>query len=308
MKGDSSLKELVEAIGLSKLPKGSRVLVKPNLRAAGYESCRDGSITRPALVKGLAMLLLNMGFDVVVGEGSSSRIITERALERTGMKELEGDGVIVLNLNLEERRRVEVRGSKLGWISIPKAVLDCDCIISLPVMKTHYMTTLSLSLKNMMGVMVETEANRMHVYGVHQSIADINTVVKPDLAIIDGTWAMDGFGPVYGDAKYPSLLIGGDDPLAVDVAGARVMGIDPRRVKHLLLAGMRGIGDFNPEIIGEYQPLQFRMPTEAKRKDFFDFFLESRIYNLLMSFKGLHQIAYEKLYNTSKSIIDYFQG
>ncbi|MFQ5712115.1 MAG: DUF362 domain-containing protein [Candidatus Geothermarchaeales archaeon] len=308
-RGDDSMGEMVDKLSLDrKIPKSSKVFIKPNIRAAGFKRFRKGSITNPAMITDLVETLLDLGLEVTVGEGTSSSPLTQRAIENSGIEELRERGIDVLNLNHAERRRVTVPGSALGWIDVPLPILTSDYVISFPVMKTHYMTEVSLSLKNMVGVLVETEPNRLHCRGIHQSIADISTVLRPDWSIIDASWAMEGFGPVYGEELRLGVLVGGTDPLAVDVVGARIMGFDPLEIRHLHLAKGKGIGDFNPEVDGDFTCQRFVKPSEAKKMDFLDRLLASRLYHFAMCNKLIHNVAFNQAYHGLKSLIDFFES
>jgi uncharacterized protein (DUF362 family) len=79
-------------------------------------------------------------------------------------------------------------------------------------------------------------ANRFWA-GIDNSILDINAVARPDFAIIDGIIGMEGNGPIQGSPKPAGVLIFGDDPVAVDATGCRVMGLRPEKVSYLSKAG-----------------------------------------------------------------------
>ena len=107
-----------------------------------------------------------------------------------------------MNLNLFNTKNIKISGGALKEIEIPLPIIDNEFIISLPVMKTHMNTLVTLSMKNMMGATGEMGPVRMHCAGINQAIADINTIIKPDLSIIDATKAMEGSGPVRGLKSY----------------------------------------------------------------------------------------------------------
>jgi uncharacterized protein (DUF362 family) len=80
--------------------------------------------------------------------------------------------------------------------------------------------------------------NILHWQGIHGSILDINSSLPlPQFAIIDGIVGMEGNGPLQGQAKASGVLIFGDDLVAVDATAARVMKIDPQKIKYLANAG-----------------------------------------------------------------------
>jgi uncharacterized protein (DUF362 family) len=111
----------------------------------------------------------------------------------------------------------------------------------MPKLKTHHWAGVTLSLKNMFGVVPGScygwPKNVLHWAGIDNAILDINAAVKPDFAIVDGIVGMEGNGPIQGTSKACGVLIFGDDPVAVDATCCRVMGLMPERIKYLAAAG-----------------------------------------------------------------------
>jgi len=119
--------------------------------------------------------------------------------------------------------------------------------LSLPKLKTHSMSQVTLSIKNQFGLVHQRSRIADHNYRLHQKFADIYRVVRPDFALIDGLIATThGHYPsTYNAPKCVvpmDVLIGGSDPLAADVVGAAIMGFALQDVKHLALAAATGIG------------------------------------------------------------------
>jgi uncharacterized protein (DUF362 family) len=112
----------------------------------------------------------------------------------------------------------------------------------MPKMKTHHWSGVTLSLKNMFGIVPGScygwPKNILHWAGIANSILDINSAVRPHLAIVDGITGMEGNGPIQGTPKSCGLLILGNDPVAVDATCARVMGLRPERIDYLRRAGL----------------------------------------------------------------------
>lgn len=267
----------------------STILIKPNLLAASQKNAKRCSWTNPELIKQLARSLSAMGFEVSVGEGTPSKYITANAFTYSGIASLQEEGINIVNFNTSRLREVKTDG-KLKRLMIPEEVLDTDFLISLPILKTHLLTTVTLSLKNMMGAIGEREANRMHYVGLHESIATLNTVIKPNLSIIDTKYGMEGTGPVRGQEVELDTLIGGYDPVSVDATGARVMGFDPETILHLKLAEEMGVGTINPDaIIGEMKIRPFLKPSEDGLNDFWGNNIQSsKCFNFLMCNRGVH--------------------
>ncbi len=88
-----------------------------------------------------------------------------------------------------------------------------------------------------------------HFFGLWQNLVNIHHVVKPRLTIIDGIVGQEDFGPVSGTPKTMNLLIGGENPVAVDAVTMRVMGLDPYISPPVLLAYLQGFGPIEQENI-----------------------------------------------------------
>jgi uncharacterized protein (DUF362 family) len=121
-------------------------------------------------------------------------------------------------------------------------VLRADFVVSVPKLKTHHWAGVTLSLKNMFGIVPGNcygwPKNDLHWAGLTRSILDINGTVRPDFAIVDGIVGMEGNGPIQGMAKPCGVLVVGDDPVAVDATCTRIMGLAPERIDYLARAGL----------------------------------------------------------------------
>ncbi len=131
---------------------------------------------------------------------------------------------------------------------------DENLYLSLPKLKTHSMSQVTLSIKNQFGLVHQKSRIADHNYRLHQKFADIYRVLRPDFVLVDGLVATThGHYPTTYHADKcivpMNLLIGGPDPLAVDVIGAALMGFAPEAVKHLDLSRAAGIGIGDPDRI-----------------------------------------------------------
>jgi uncharacterized protein (DUF362 family) len=182
---------------------------------------------------------------VIVAEGPGHERDTEGIVEVLRLRDFIGplDRAFV-DLNTDEVCEVPTRtqASKLKSLSLPKTVLGADFVVSMPKMKTHHWVGITLSLKNMFGIVPGScygwPKNVLHWAGISKSILDINGTVRPDFAIVDGIVGMEGNGPVQGSAKAAGVLVAGDDPVAVDATCARIMGLAPERIDYLKRAAL----------------------------------------------------------------------
>jgi uncharacterized protein (DUF362 family) len=106
-------------------------------------------------------------------------------------------------------------------------------------------TKVTLGMKNMFGLLPDKFKAKYHAKGISKVIVDINTVIKPNLTVIDGFVAMEGRGPTDGSPVKMDLIIAGKDPVATDATCARVMGLDPHEISHIRTANQKGIGNID---------------------------------------------------------------
>jgi uncharacterized protein (DUF362 family) len=222
--------------------KGKTVLLKPNLVGLDPLGVMN---THPALIAATRETFLRLGASrVLVGDGPALDRDTEAILESVRLREYLGplkDIFVDLNTDDVERVPLLTRASRLKELYLPKTVLGVDLVVSMPKLKTHHWAGVTLSLKNMFGVVPGScygwPKNVLHWAGIDRAILDINAAVRPDFAIVDGIVGMEGNGPIQGTPKACGVLIFGDDPVAVDATCCRTMGLAPEKVKYLVNAG-----------------------------------------------------------------------
>lgn len=112
--------------------------------------------------------------------------------------------------------------------------------VSMPKVKTHHWAGVTLSMKNLFGVVPGIAygwpKNVLHWKGIDRSILDINAAVPTDFVIADGIVGMEGNGPLNGSARNLGRIVLAEDPVAADFTCAQLMGINPQRVSHLAQA------------------------------------------------------------------------
>ena len=233
--------------------KGQRVVLKPNMSFATPPE--RGSTTHPLVVATVAQACMDAGAErVVVLDYPLYK--TELCLRRSGIpdacKSIRG----VYVLGLDERkffREVKVpQGKVLDRVEVMKEVLDSHVLINLPQAKSHSTTGVSLGIKGLMGLIWDRWSFHAR-YNINQALADLATVIKPQLTLLDATRALVSGGPGGpGDVVKPNLIIAGVDPLAVDSYGVTVVPwygqeFKGRQVEHLLVAHQRGVGRIDLE-------------------------------------------------------------
>ncbi|MGO8987641.1 MAG: DUF362 domain-containing protein [bacterium] len=246
----AATRKALEAIGgISRfVKKGQRVVLKPNMSFARTPDL--SATTHPLVVATVAQACMEAGAQqVLVLDHTLHR--AEICLERTGIRDACKiiSGVHVLAL--QERtffREVKVpKGKDLESVEVVKEILDGYILINIPVAKSHSATGVSLGMKGLMGLVWDRESFHSR-FNINQAIADLGTVIKPELTILDATRALVSGGPGGpGEVKKPNLIIAGTDPVAVDSYGVSIVpwygqNFKGRQVEHLLAAYEKGLG------------------------------------------------------------------
>jgi uncharacterized protein (DUF362 family) len=246
----AATKKALEAIGgISRfIRKGQRVVLKPNMSFARTPDF--SATTHPLVVAAVAQACVEAGAQqVLVLDHTLQR--AELCLERTGIpgacKNIPGVHVLALQEKKFFREIKIPQGKVLERVEVIKEILEGYAVINIPVAKSHSATGVSLGLKGLMGMIWDRESFHSQ-YNINQAIADLATVIKPQLTILDATRALATGGPGGpGEVKKPNLIIAGVDPVAVDSYGVSVVpwygqNFKGRQVEHLLIAHQRGLG------------------------------------------------------------------
>ena len=248
--------------------RGKTIVLKPNL----VEFDPDGVInTNPLVIEAAIDCFRTLGArQLLVAEGPGHRRDNEYLLTASGIYGvIKAHGVSYVDLNSDDVRPTRLLSSftRLEQLYLPETLYNADLLVSMPKLKTHHWAGVTLSLKNMFGVIPGSvygwPKNILHWQGIHNSILDINSSLPiRQFAIVDGIIGMEGNGPLQGQAKASGVLIFGKDLVAVDATAARLMKIEPKKVKYLAEAG-EFLGNVNYERIE-----QIGENLEQLQKDF----------------------------------------
>ncbi len=276
-----ALLQALDDIGEKPVARGDRVLIKPNL----YEpSAPDsGEITNPRMVEAVAKYCLDAGAGrVIIGEGPSyyqSESRLRPCFTQTGISEVADRLGIEWALFDEHEFRTFRNFSKAtpDEFRVTELAFTCDKLINVPVMKTHYQTTVTLAVKNLKGCLKREDKPRFHQQkDLSHAIVELNRIVRPALNIIDATAkTLGSIG--YSMVRQPlgaRLLLASTDVVAVDAVGCALMGIDPDTVPTVTLGAAAGLGEKDLtriDIIGEeLKRLKFKakLPQEQLNRSF----------------------------------------
>ena len=235
--------------------RGKRVLLKPNAGRVAHSG--EGITTHAEVVAAAIDAFRRTGADVAVGESPITGVKTMEAFEATGIAAEARKRNCTL-YDMDQRRFVEMDvpdGRVLHELKVCPEVLEFDVIVSVPVMKMHMHTDVTLSVKNMKGCLWRRSKVKLHMLPpikgsdekpLNVAIADVASVLRPHLAIIDGTVGMEGLGPSAGGPKALECVVVSADAFAADAVACRLMGTRAEDVPHLRMGAQRGFGVIDP--------------------------------------------------------------
>jgi len=278
IKNGNISKAVEEAIdlmgGIKSVTKGrKRIMLKPNLTGDS-----PSYTTKPVVIKTLAQLMQRAGKEVMIGEGSAAALsynvinyeifrtkkreildkMQEHVFNTLGYTEMAKSLNIPL-VNLHSGEIVEVplkNGYAAKSVKIHKSLTEIDLLCSVPMMKTHTLATVTLAMKNLIGLYPGTEYYAVRSWlhdraaeagseGVAYEVIDMNNAVKTGLSVIDASTAMEGNGPSDGKLVDMGLIIAGTCPLATDMVGSLLMGFELNDVPAIVLAHKSGMVPVN---------------------------------------------------------------
>ncbi len=227
---------------------GEVVVVKPNM--AWDRPPEMGANAHPAVVRQVVALCLDAGAKQVKVLDNTCND-ARKSYTNSGIKAaVEGikDPRAVVEF-VDERRFVQLTVEKAKALKkwyFYKDILEADRFINIPVAKHHSESRLTMCLKNMMGA-IGGWRGRIHV-GLHQNIADMNLLLRPDLHILDATRIMLKNGPSGGrieDVEVRNLVFAGTDPVALDANGTTLFGLKPADIGYIVKSHEAGRGEMD---------------------------------------------------------------
>jgi len=273
----------IEELGIKPVTSGDHVLIKPNLvQPAAPDS---GQITSPKLLEAIGRYCLDAGARrVIIGEGPSyyqPESCLRECFTRTGVSQIAKHLGIKWVLFDEHSYRTfrKVPGCIPEDFRVSEFAFDCDKFINVPVLKTHFLTKVTLAMKNLKGCLKREDKPIFHRGDLARAVVELNKIVAPSFNVIDCTAKTNGtIGSVDSDVQQGmvgrSFIIASSDIVAIDAIGSAVMGIDPKTVRTVSLGKEAGLGEDDLtrlDICGEelkHLKIKVELPQEQLRQGF----------------------------------------
>ena len=224
---------------------GETVLLKVNWCVVP-EDPKVGVVTNPVVARAVADLIKEAGAEPIIGDSAARGVDTDLVIQATGYDKLADAGYRVANLEKEKVIKLECPDSELlHTMKTFELATQVDKIIDIPLFKTHDSAEATLGLKNMKGLLHDDQKSKLHREGLYTGIADVNLRFPPDLVVYDGTWAMEGLGPMYGIPFELNLILAARNVVAGDAVAGSIMGFEPGELIVTKIAYERGLGEMN---------------------------------------------------------------
>jgi uncharacterized protein (DUF362 family) len=220
------------------------ICIKVNL--CDYRTAESGATTDPALLEAFVNMLHKKYKPnaIFVIENNATAVEANSLFKLLGFREI-ADRCNIQLLNVAEAewtKRPVNNGLIFKELDVPTVWEEADLRVNFAKLKTNSLTKTTGCLKNLFGLLREKRKSIYHNV-IDNVIADINQVMVSDFCLVDGLIGQEGLGPAFGTPKRCELLVAGIDPVAVDSCCARIMGFNPRFIKHIMNCHEREIGN-----------------------------------------------------------------
>ncbi|MBN2142556.1 DUF362 domain-containing protein [Candidatus Woesearchaeota archaeon] len=246
----SAVEQAMELAHWKKYVRGKKIFIKPNLLS---DQVVPGQCTSPWVLEAVIKIIKTLGSGVQISVGDADVATSkqvEPAARNWGVMDIcKRQGVKFINLSKEKTVNVKMDGVIFKNMPIPKILVDADTIVTVPVVKTHNVTTMTCSLKNQWGC-IPTFRHQYHLVA-DKCISDINSFLKVKFAVADATICLEENGPRVGRPKFVGAVMASNDRVAMDSAACKIIGVNPMAVAHVKEAGLRGLGSNDYSIVGD---------------------------------------------------------
>lgn len=226
--------------------QGAKVIVKPNICVA-YHTYEYAATTNPWVVGAIIKMCYEAGASQVQVMDYPFGGSAEEAYTRSGIAEqvTAAGGEMITMSRLKFAATDIPSGLDLRQARIYKDALNTDVLIDIPIAKHHNLAGLTLGIKNLMGLIRDRGAIHQNL---GQRLADLTSVLHPDLTIVDAVRVLMDNGPTggdLGDVKEMNTVIASSDIVAADSFATTLFGMQPDDIDYIRLAGQMGLGQNN---------------------------------------------------------------
>jgi len=206
------------------IKNGDKVLLKPNFNTADtYPASTD-----PAFLKAVVELVYQAGAgEVIIGDSCTMSLKTRKVMEKLGIFRIEKEmtfapKVIIFEEGKWQKKKIP-QAKYLKSASIPEILDKVDKLILLPCLKTHFLGQFTGSLKIAVGFMKPRERLRLHAGHLNEKIAELASIINPDLIIMDGRKCFINKGPSEGELAEPNLILASESRMAIDIEEIKII-------------------------------------------------------------------------------------
>lgn len=242
---EALVRQAVAALGgiSAFVPSGANVVVKPNICVA-YHTYEYAATTNPWVVGTLVKMCYEAGAASVKVMDHPFGGSGPEAYKISGIEEqVKAAGGEMVNMLTYHYIDTEIPAAKyLKKNKIYDDILNADVLINVPIAKNHDSSVLTLGMKNLMGAIWTRET--LH-NNLHQSIADLNSLLKPQLTLVDAVRIMTKGGPTGGYLSYvqqKDTVIASRDVVAADSLATSLFGLKPEDLNYITIATSMGLG------------------------------------------------------------------
>lgn len=271
----AAVKRAMELANWEKYVRGNNIVLKVNVV---WDKLYPSCTTTPMVIEGVIRVLREKRPSskiTIVDTDTPGIMHADNSFRNLGIDKMaQIYNVKTVNLTNTKFRTVNLQGDKLKIFKVSKILLDADTIITMPVMKTHSLSTVSLSLKNQWGCIHDLRHN-FHLY-LAKAIGDVNNFYKKKVsfAIMDGLFGMEGKGPKNGNPVKVGFIFASPDRVALDYLVSKSMGFDPEKIEHIMRCEKLGIGTTKYKVLGSTPPkLKFASPHDFQLTFWVEMFL-----------------------------------
>lgn len=271
-----SIEKLISDLGgLEKyIKKESTIFIKLNLVMKKRPD--EVATTHPMILKVISEKLLELNCKIIVGDspgGPYTKSSLKGVYKTCGIEEVCNELGIELNYDTSEIKVENPNGKILKYMNVIKPIVEVDHVINICKLKTHAMATFTGGVKNLFGVIPGVSKAEYHfkmpeVKDFTEALVDICDFVSPSLTIMDGVIGMEGEGPTAGIPRKIGVILGSNNPYAIDVVACKVINLDPNKVPTIQRCKERNLlkEDFDDivvvgEKIEDYIISDFKIPS-----------------------------------------------